>query len=116
MKAWTTYRGNCRHLCLVCQSTPALLPTSALLPAASVQCACSPTSGGCVLLHPVRAVNSASGFDWFRLDVFVPCRLRIYHYYLPVFFWVQQELQQHKQKHAGQTVPPLVVSSAHSQS
>jgi D-glycerate 3-kinase len=42
----------------------------------------------------------------------VACRLRIYHYYLPVFFWVQQQLQQHKQKHQGQTAPPLVVSTA----
>lgn len=39
------------------------------------------------------------------------CRLRIYHYYLPVFFWIQQQLQQHKQKYTGQaTAPPLVVS------
>jgi hypothetical protein len=38
------------------------------------------------------------------------CRLRVYRYYLPVFFWVQQQLQQHKQKFEGTDTPPLVVS------
>lgn len=36
-------------------------------------------------------------------------KLRIYHYYLPVFFWIKQQLQEHKQKHQGQTAPPLVL-------
>ena len=39
-------------------------------------------------------------------------RLRVYQYYLPVFFWVQQQMQQHKQLFAGQQAPPLVVSRA----
>jgi hypothetical protein len=34
----------------------------------------------------------------------------VYRYYLPVFFWVQQQLQQHKQKFEGTDTPPLVVS------
>jgi hypothetical protein len=40
-------------------------------------------------------------------------RLRVYHYYLPVFFWVSAQLRQHKQRHAassGAPAPPLVVS------
>ncbi len=54
--------------------------------------------------------------QWFRLaDLHLMlqiccCRLRIFHYYLPVFFWVQNQLQQHKAKHKGQaTTPPMVV-------
>jgi hypothetical protein len=34
----------------------------------------------------------------------------VYRYYLPVFFWVQQQLQQHKAKFQGKDTPPLVVS------
>lgn len=37
-------------------------------------------------------------------------RLRVYRYYLPVFFWVQQQLTQHKHKFQGKDTPPLVVS------
>jgi hypothetical protein len=41
------------------------------------------------------------------------CRLRIYHYYLPVFFWIQQQLEQHRVKHRHEEPgPPLMVSAA----
>ncbi len=46
------------------------------------------------------------------LPTFVPCcRLRIYHYYLPVFFWVESQLNAHRAKHAaaGGPVPPMVL-------
>ncbi|KAF8058124.1 hypothetical protein HT031_005784 [Scenedesmus sp. PABB004] len=36
-------------------------------------------------------------------------RLRVYRYYLPVFFWVQQQLEQHKAAHGGAGAPPLVL-------
>lgn len=35
------------------------------------------------------------------------CRLRIYRYYLPVFFWVQEQVQAHK---ASGATSPLMVS------
>lgn len=48
------------------------------------------------------------GFDANNLDNVQ--RLRIYHYYLPVFFWVNQQLEQHRAKHVGApTTPALVV-------
>ncbi len=37
------------------------------------------------------------------------CRLRIYHYYLPVYFWIEQQLQQHKAQGGPHTA--LVVSA-----
>jgi D-glycerate 3-kinase len=47
-------------------------------------------------------------FDFGQLDAIQ--RLRIFHYYLPVFFWVQNQLQQHKAKHKGHaTTPPMVL-------
>ncbi len=42
-----------------------------------------------------------------------PHRLRVYQYYLPVFFWVRRQMQEHQHKFAGkQEVPPLVVSTS----
>lgn len=47
-------------------------------------------------------------FDFGQLDSIQ--RLRIFRYYLPVFFWVQSQLQQHKAKHEGQhNMPPMVL-------
>jgi hypothetical protein len=46
------------------------------------------------------------------LLVSLPCRLRIYRYYLPIYFWVQQQLRQHKAKYPGTAAPPLVVRPA----
>jgi len=38
------------------------------------------------------------------------CRLRIFRYYLPVFFWCQRQLKQHRAaKGARATPPPLVI-------
>lgn len=43
-------------------------------------------------------------------SVLLNCRLRVYHYYLPVFFWVQQQMQQHQEAfREKQATPPLVV-------
>lgn len=36
-------------------------------------------------------------------------KLRIYHYYLPVFFWSEKQLQSHKASHGGQQAPALVL-------
>lgn len=39
-------------------------------------------------------------------------RLRVYHYYLPVFFWVQQQHAQHLNNQPSQNAPAFVVSSS----
>eukprot|EP00879_Flechtneria_rotunda_P015702 GHRR01016424.1.p1 GENE.GHRR01016424.1~~GHRR01016424.1.p1 ORF type:complete len:355 (+),score=81.51 GHRR01016424.1:153-1217(+) len=36
-------------------------------------------------------------------------KLRVYRYYLPVFFWIQRQLQQHRQAYGEQQAPPLVL-------
>lgn len=36
-------------------------------------------------------------------------RRRIYHYYVPVFFWCKKQLAQHRGQFTGEEVPPLVL-------
>lgn len=36
-------------------------------------------------------------------------KIRIYHYYIPVFFWCKQQLEQHRSQFTGNEVPPLVI-------
>lgn len=39
-----------------------------------------------------------------------PQKIRIYHYYVPVFLWCEQEISRHESKFAdGEEVPPLVI-------
>jgi hypothetical protein len=40
-------------------------------------------------------------------------RLRIYHYYLPVYFWVQHQLEGHRKEAGSQPATPLMVSSCY---
>ncbi len=35
------------------------------------------------------------------------CRMRIYHYYLPIFFWAEQQLKEHRRNGLGSR--PLVI-------
>lgn len=54
-----------------------------------------------------RQLARQLGFDHDIMDEVQ--RLRVYRYYLPVFFWVQQQLTQHKHKFQGKDTPPLVL-------
>lgn len=47
------------------------------------------------------------GFDHSALDDIQS--LRIYHYYLPIFFWAEAQLAGHKAAHAGQQAPALIL-------
>lgn len=39
-------------------------------------------------------------------------KIRIYHYYIPVFFWCEQEISQHSSKFKEEEeIPPLVVDT-----
>ncbi|GBF88798.1 hypothetical protein Rsub_01699 [Raphidocelis subcapitata] len=55
-----------------------------------------------------RRMAQQLGFDHDGMDD--TQRLRVYHYYLPVYFWVDAQMRQHKQRHAGAgSAPPLVL-------
>lgn len=56
-----------------------------------------------------RRLAEQLGFDHAHLDDIQ--RLRIYHYYLPVFFWVQQQLQRHKANGGPHTALVLGISA-----
>lgn len=45
-----------------------------------------------------------------ELNLSVPQKVRIYHYYLPVFFWCEDQISQHRSLYKdGEDIPPLVV-------
>lgn len=51
-------------------------------------------------------------FQLNQLRLSVPEKVRIYHYYVPVFVWCEDEVLQHKSTFKdGNEVPPLVVCS-----
>lgn len=82
---------SCRIPVVICMP-PAVLLLLLLLLTVSAMCAC------------------AHACDYPCLTCL--CRLRVYHYYLPVFFWVQSQMQEHRARcEAAGTVPapPLMV-------
>lgn len=57
-----------------------------------------------------RRLAQQLGFDHDDMDPVQ--KLRVYHYYLPVYFWVDSQLQQHRRRSAtkeGERPPPLVL-------
>ncbi|XP_062008280.1 D-glycerate 3-kinase, chloroplastic isoform X1 [Rosa rugosa] len=49
-------------------------------------------------------------FQLNELDLSVPQKVRIYHYYLPVFFWCEDQISQHRSFYKdGEDIPPLVI-------
>lgn len=49
-------------------------------------------------------------FQLNELNLSVPQKVRIYHYYLPVFFWCEDQISQHRSLYKdGEDIPPLVV-------
>ncbi|KAM5578937.1 hypothetical protein ABKV19_008973 [Rosa sericea] len=49
-------------------------------------------------------------FQLKELDLSVPQKVRIYHYYLPVFFWCEDQISQHRSLYKdGEDIPPLVI-------
>lgn len=45
-----------------------------------------------------------------ELNLTIPQKVRIYHYYLPVFFWCEDQISLHKSKvKDGDEIPPTVV-------
>lgn len=53
-----------------------------------------------IMVFPVKVVEKA-----------LPCRLRIFRYYLPVFFWCRGQLEQHRGAAASKEKPkrPLFI-------
>ena len=35
----------------------------------------------------------------------MPCRMRVYQYYLPIYFWMREQLERHKASTDGQQRP-----------
>lgn len=49
-------------------------------------------------------------FQLNELDLSFPQKVRLYHYYLPVFFWCEDQISQHRSQYKdGEDIPPLVV-------
>lgn len=50
-------------------------------------------------------------FQLNQLNLNLPQKVRIYHYYIPVFMWCEKEIADHYSKFKGEDeVPPLVVN------
>lgn len=50
-------------------------------------------------------------FDMSQLNLSIAQKARIYHYYIPVFFWCQDQIRNHRsQFRDGDDIPPCVVS------
>lgn len=49
-------------------------------------------------------------FQMNELTLTIPEKARIYHYYIPVFLWCEEQVQRHRSKfNEGDEIPPLVV-------
>ncbi|KAL6144757.1 hypothetical protein ACLB2K_055447 [Fragaria x ananassa] len=49
-------------------------------------------------------------FQLNELDLSFPQKVRLYHYYLPVFFWCEDQISQHRSQYKdGEDIPPLVI-------
>lgn len=49
-------------------------------------------------------------FQLNELFLTVPQKIRIYHYYVPVFFWCEDQIDKHKASYKeGDDIPPIVV-------
>lgn len=49
-------------------------------------------------------------FQLNELDLTVPQKVRLYHYYIPVFLWCEDQIYQHRSTFKdGEDIPPLVV-------
>lgn len=54
--------------------------------------------------------NLCRMFQLNELDLNEAQKVRIYHYYIPVFLWCQEQISQHQSSYGdGQEVPPLVI-------
>lgn len=53
-------------------------------------------------------------FQLNALNLTEPQKARIYHYYVPVFLWCEQQIEEHQSKFKdGEEIPPLVVCYIH---
>ncbi|KAE7997407.1 hypothetical protein FH972_002046 [Carpinus fangiana] len=49
-------------------------------------------------------------FQLNELDLTVPQKARLYHYYIPVFLWCEDQIYQHRSTYKdGEDIPPLVI-------
>lgn len=49
-------------------------------------------------------------FQLNELYLTIPQKARFYHYYIPVFFWCEDQISQHRSMYKdGDEIPPLVV-------